>query len=328
MIAITSLFIAVSVLVLALVIDLIFGDPSPNYPQRIQYRLHPTVWMGRLTTLLKPHFKNPNPKIEKLKGVFLALIIITVFTLPVYFGLRIIYTYIGVLVYIIVAAVILKLTICMKLETDWCIAAAKAIKSEDLTEARKYAHFSRRDNKELTGSQIVSSVIESLSENLTDFRLSPIFYYAFFGVPGAVAFRAINTLDGMVGFKDPEHLHIGWFSAVFDTAVNYIPARFTTILIILASAILREDYKSAWAIARRDQANIPSINHGWQMASMAGALRIQLEKPGQYVVGDQIEELDSSKILHALRIRNVAIILGILVMLPVLLLTNVNLFSF
>ena len=328
MIAITSLLIAVSVLVLALVIDHIFGDPSPNYPQRIQYRLHPTVWMGKLTTALKPHFKNPNPKIEKLKGVFLALIIITVFTLPVYFGLRTIYTYIGVLVYIIVAAVILKLTICMKLETDWGIAAAKAIKSEDLTEARKYAHFSRRDNKELTGSQIVSSVIESLSENLTDFRLSPIFYYAFFGVPGAVAFRAVNTLDGMVGFKDPEHLHIGWFSAVFDTTVNYIPARLTTILIILASAILGEDYKSAWAIARRDQAKIPSINHGWQMASMAGALRIQLEKPGQYAVGDQIEELDSSKILHALRIRNVAIILGILLMLPVLLLTNVYFFPF
>ena len=88
--------------------------------------------------------------------------------------------------------------------------------------------------KNLTGPQIVSSVIESISENLTDFRLSPIFYYAFFGVPGAVAFRAINTLDGMVGFKDSEHLHIGWFSAVFDTIVNYIPARLTTILIILS----------------------------------------------------------------------------------------------
>ena len=328
MIAIMSLLVAVSILLIALVLDLIFGDPSPNYPERIQYRLHPTVWMGKFTNALKPIFKSPNPKIEKINGVLLGLTVIVTFTLPAYFGLRIIYTYLGVLVYVIVAAVILKLTICMKLETDWGIAAAKAIQTGDLTEARKYAHFSRRDNKELTGPQIVSSVIESLAENLTDFRLSPIFYYAFFGVPGAVAFRAINTLDGMVGFKDPEHLHIGWFSAVFDTIVNYIPARLTTILIILASAILGEDYKSAWAIARRDQTKIPSTNHGWQMASMAGALRVQLEKPGQYAVGDQIEELDANKIIRALKIRNVAIILGILFMFPVLLLTNVYGFPF
>jgi adenosylcobinamide-phosphate synthase len=317
-----TLVIAVSVLILALILDLLFGDPSPNYPDRIQFKLHPTVWMGKLTKALEPHFKNPNPKREKLNGVFLGLIVIITFAVPTYFGLKIIYFYLGFLVYIVIAAVILKLTICMKLETDWGIAAARAIESGNLDEARKYAHFSRRDNKDLTGPQIVSSVIESLSENLTDFRLSPIFYYAFFGVPGAVAFRAINTLDGMVGFKDPEHLYIGWFSAVLDTIVNYIPARLTTILIIIASAILGEDYKKAWRTARRDQAKIPSRNHGWQMASMAGALRVQLEKPGEYIVGDKIEELTSAKIITALRIRNVALILGTLFTLPIILVTN------
>ena len=328
MIAIMSLLVALVVLVLALLLDLIFGDPSPNYPQKLQFKLHPTVWMGKLTKTLEPHFKNPNPKKEKFNGGLLALTVILTFTLPTYFGLKIIYTYLGILVYVLVAALILKLTICMKLETDWGKAAAKAIEAEDMNEARKYAHFSRRDNKELTAPQIVSSVIESMSENLTDFRLSPIVYYAFFGVPGAVAFRAVNTLDGMVGFKDPEHLHIGWFSAVFDTIVNYIPARLTTILIILAAAILGEDYKSAWTIARRDQAKIPSTNHGWQMASMAGALRVKLEKPGQYAVGDPIEELDSNKIITALRIRNVALILGIVCLLPILLLTSSYLFPY
>jgi adenosylcobinamide-phosphate synthase len=326
MILITSLLVAVSVLVLALVLDLIFGDPSPNYPERLQFKLHPTVWMGKLTSALKPHFKNPNPKTEKIMGILLALTVMVTFTLPTYFGLKLIYIYLGVLVYVIVAAVILKLTICMKLETEWGKAAAKAIESDDLTEARKYAHFSRRDNRELTGPQIVSSVIESLAENLTDFRLSPIFYYALLGVPGAVAFRAVNTLDGMVGFKDPENLHIGWFSAVFDTIVNYVPARLTTLLIILAAAVLGEDYKNGWTIARRDQAKIPSINHGWQMAAMAGALRVQLEKPGQYAVGDPDEELDADKIIRSLRIRNVAIVLAILLTLPVLWLTNIYFF--
>jgi adenosylcobinamide-phosphate synthase len=326
MIEIISLLVAVSILVLALLLDLIFGDPSPNYPWKIQYRLHPTVWMGNYTKLLKPFFKNKNPKLEKLGGVFLALIVIATFTIPVILLLHFVSSYIHVLVYVVVGAVILKLTICMKLETDWGIAAAKAIESGDLEEARKYAHFSRRDNKELTGSQIVSSVIESLAENLTDFRLSPIFYYGFFGVPGAVAFRAINTLDGMVGFKDPENLHIGWFSAVTDTIVNYVPARFTTLLIIIASALLGEDYKSAWNIAVRDQDKIPSTNHGWQMASIAGALRVKLEKPGQYAVGDPIEELDANKILRALRIRNVAILLAILFTLPIVLVTSLYVF--
>jgi adenosylcobinamide-phosphate synthase len=247
---------------------------------------------------------------------------------PTYFGLKIIYSYLGVLVYVLIAAIILKLTFCMKLETDWGKAAAKAIEAGDMDEAKKYAHFSRRDNKDLTSSQIVSSVIESMSENLTDFRLSPIIYYAFFGVPGAVAFRAVNTLDGMVGFKDPEHLHIGWFSAVFDTIVNYFPARLTTIFIILAAAILGEDYKSSWKIAHRDQDKIPSTNHGWQMASMAGALRVKLEKPGQYAVGDPIEELDSNKIITALQIRNVALILCIICLLPIIMLTSFYLFPF
>lgn len=318
---------AIGVLIVALVLDLIFGDPSPIYPEKIQYKLHPTVWMGQFTQKIKPYFKNPNPKIEKFNGVLLGLTVILVFTVPVYFGLQIIYRYLGILFYFIVAAVILKLTICLKLETDWGYAAAKAIESKDLTEARKYAHFSRRDNKDLTGAQIVSSVIESLAENLTDFRLSPIFYYGLFGVPGAVAFRAVNTLDGMVGFKDEENINIGWFSAITDTIVNYIPARLTTLLLIAGAAIVGEDAKNAWKIARRDQTKIPSTNHGWQMAAIAGALRVELEKPGQYAVGDPEEELDANKIIQSLKIRNVAIILSIIITIPAILL-NLYLFPF
>jgi adenosylcobinamide-phosphate synthase len=284
--------------------------------------------MGKLTKALEPYFKNPNPKMEKLNGVFLALIVILTFTLPVYFGLLFIYTWLGFLFYALIATVILKLTICIKLETDWAKAAAKAIESGDLDEARKYSHFSRRDSKDLTGSQISSAVIESMAENLIDFKLSPIISYAFLGVSGAVAFRAINTLDGMVGFKDSEHIHIGWFSANLDTVVNYVPARLTAVLIVLASAILGEDYKNAWAIARRDHAKTPSRNHGWPMAAMAGVLRVQLEKPGHYVLGEQKETLSPSKIARALKIRNVAIILCVLFMLPIILLMRLYLFPY
>jgi adenosylcobinamide-phosphate synthase len=325
----TVLFaVSVSVLILAIILDLLFGDPSPNSPWKLQYKLHPTVWMGNLTKALEPYCKNPNPKLAKLNGVFLALIVLLTFALPVYFGLMFVYTWLGFLFYVLVAVILLKLTICIKLETDWAKAAAKAIESEDLDEARKYSHFSRRDSKNLTGQQISSAVIESMAENLIDFRFSPLLFYAFLGVSGAVAFRAINTLDGTVGFKDSEHIHIGWFSANLDTIVNYIPARLTAVLIVLASAILGEDYKNAWAIASRDHAKTPSRNHGWPMAAMAGALRVQLEKPGQYTLGEQTEQLTPNKIIHALKIRNTAIILCVLLVLPIILLMRLYLFPY
>jgi adenosylcobinamide-phosphate synthase len=320
--------IAVTVLILAIALDLLLGDPSPNYPEKTAFKLHPTVLMGKLTKALEPHFKNPNPKIAKLNGALLALTVIIASTLPVYFGLWAIYTFLSIIVYALFAIILLKLTICIKLETDWAKAAAKAIESGDLDEARKYSHFSRRDSTGLTGPQISSAVIESMAENLIDFKLSPILSYAFFGVSGAVAFRAVNTLDGMVGFKDSEHLHIGWFSANLDTIVNYVPARLTAVLIVLASAILGEDYKNAWAIARRDHAKTPSRNHGWPMAAMAGALRVQLEKPGQYILGEQIEPLTPDKILRALKIRNMALLLCVLLSLPIILLTRLYFFPY
>jgi adenosylcobinamide-phosphate synthase len=320
--------IAVTVLILAIILDLILGDPSPNNPEKTVFKLHPTVLMGKFTKALEPHFKSPNPETAKLMGVFLALTVIFTFTVPAFLGLWAIYNYISLFIYAFFAIILLKLTICIKLETDWAKAAAKAIASEDLTEAKKYSHFSRRDSKDLTGAQISSAVIESVAENLIDFKLSPILSYAFLGVSGAIAFRAVNTLDGMVGFKDSEHIHTGWFSANLDTAINYIPARFTGVLIILASAILGEDYKNAWAIAKRDHAKTPSRNHGWPMAAMAGALRVQLEKPGQYILGEQMEPLSPDKILHALRIRNMAILLCVLLCLPIILVTRLYFFPY
>jgi adenosylcobinamide-phosphate synthase len=314
--------LAVAVLVLAIILDLILGDPSPNYPEKTSFKLHPTVLMGKFTKALEPHFKSPDPQTAKFLGVLLALTVIAAFAVPVYLGLWALYMLVSVFVYAFFGVILLKLTICIKLETDWAKAAAKAIQQNDLTEAKKYSHFSRRDSKDLNGAQISSAVIESMAENLIDFKLSPILAFALFGVTGAIAFRAVNTLDGMVGFKDPEHLHMGWFSANLDHVVNYIPSRLTGILIIAAAAVLGKDYRNAWAVARRDHQKTPSRNHGWPMAAMAGALRVQLEKPGQYVLGDSLEPLTPDKILLALRLRNMAVILCILLSLPIILVTR------
>ena len=313
-----AIIIGVSVLILAILLDLIIGDPSPWKPWKRIYNLHPIVWLGQLTKKLEPHFKTRNAKLEKFNGIILALIIIGIITIPTYFGLRYLYLFLGAAAYLIVALVLFKLTICIKLETDGAVAVAKAIEKNDLDEAKKYAHFSRRDATNLTGPQIGSAVIESMVENLTDFKLSPFLYYAFFGLPGAVAFRAINTLDGMVGFKDKEHINTGWFSANLDNIVNYIPSRFTTVLMIISAAILGYDYKSAWRIAKRDHKRVQSRNHGWQMAAIAGALHIQLEKPGKYTVGDPLEVITSDKIMKSLKVRDLSIILCILMVIPII----------
>ncbi len=300
-------------LVLALLLDLVLGDPSPNNPDKWVFKLHPTVLMGNFTGKIEPYFKNKNPKTEKFLGVLLGLTVIIVFAVPVFLGLWAIYIYVpfyfNILIYALIGITLLKMTICIKLETDWAKAAAKAIEAKNLDEAKKYSHFSRRDSRNLNGSQISSAVIESMAENLIDFKLSPMMSFALFGITGAITFRAINTLDGMVGFKDKEHINTGWFSANLDTVVNYVPTRLTALFMILAAAILRKDAKNAWKVAYRDHKKTPSRNHGWPMAAMAGALRVQLEKPGQYVLGDNLEPLTGNKILGALRIRDVTIIL-------------------
>ncbi len=313
MLNLLNILIPIVMLVLAIVLDLVLGDPSPNNPDKWIFKLHPTVLMGNFTGKIEPYFKNKDPKTEKFLGVLLGLTVICVFAVPVFLGLWAIYTYVpfyfNFLIYAFIGIIMLKMTICIKLETNWAKAAAKAIEAKDLDEAKKYSHFSRRDSKSLNGSQISSAVIESMAENLIDFKLSPMMSFALFGVTGAIAFRAVNTLDGMVGFKDKEHINTGWFSANLDTVVNYIPTRLTALFMIVAAAILKKDAKNAWRVAYRDHKKTPSRNHGWPMAAMAGALRVQLEKPGQYILGDSLEPLTGDKILGALRIRDVTIVL-------------------
>ncbi len=323
-----EILVAVTVLVLALVIDLLVGDPAPWKPFKRYHSLHPTIWMGKLAKILKPHFKNPNPTTEKAYGVILAIVVIVAFTIPTFLGLAALYLFISFVAYIIVAGLLLKTTICIKLETDGAKAVAKALEAGDLEEAKKYHHFSRRDPSNLTSPQIASEVIESMVENLTDFKHSPIIYYSLFGVSGAIAFRAINTLDGVVGFKDPEHINIGWFSANLDTVVNYVPARLTTVLMLISAAIIGEDWRNGWRIAQRDRRKIPSRNHGWQMAAIAGTLHVQLDKPGHYRVGDPEQTLDSKKIIASLKIRDVSIVLSILLFLPVLAAVRIFVFPF
>jgi len=119
-------------------------------------------------------------------------------------------------------------------------------------------------------------------------------------------------LDGTVGFKDKYYINIGWFSAKLDTVANFLMSRLTALFIVLVSPFSGGNFRNAWKIMLRDRKKVPSTNHGWPMAAIAGALNVTLQKPGHYIIGDKIEELTPKHIYKALKIRNWAIFLFIL----------------
>ncbi len=299
------------VLVLAIVLDLTLGEPP--------LKLHPTVWMGKVISLLEGRFKIGNPIIEKLYGILMALITITIFTALVYFALILIKYYLGYPLYIIVSAIILKTTFAIKCMEQHIHPIVESIRAEDIFQARKQVSLIvSRDTSKLTKHQVISAAIESIAENIVDGVTSPLFYYAFLGVPGAVAFRAINTLDSMVGYKDRRHINIGWFSAKLDTIANYIPARLTALVMVISAQFVKENSRRAWEIMLRDHDKPDSLNSGWPMAAMAGALEVKLEKPNYYTLGDPISTLSPSHMLRALRLMKLTVIFFIvLIVVPV-----------
>jgi len=299
------------IFILAFLIDAVFGE----FPDR----MHPTVWIGKVIAYFKPKFKSENPRIEKINGVILCLLIIVLVAVPVgllLFGVR---HFFGWIPYIVVSAILLETTFAVKCMRQYTVPIAEAIKNKDVDKARRCLYFIvRRDPTKLSEKQIVSAAVESIAESTTDGITTPFFFFALFGVPGAFAFRVINTLDSMVGYKDPEHMNIGWFSAKLDTIANYIPARFTAILMVAASALLGENWQESWRILQRDKTKTNSVNAGWTMSAMAGALGVQLEKSGHYVLGDK-GDISPAHIAKALRIMELtAVLFGAMVVFPVL----------
>jgi len=307
-----SLFIdSALIFLLALLIDLILGE----YPDRI----HPTIGIGKIIAYLKPKLKSPNPKIEKANGILLAITVMLIASLPVFLLLFWIRQSFGSIPYIIVGAALFKATFAVKGMGQYTKPIAAALKKKDLAEARKWLPFIvRRDPNTLNEKQITSAAVESIAESTTDGITAPFFFFALFGVPGAFAYRVVNTLDSMVGYKTPENKNIGWFSANLDTVANYIPARLTAYLMVAASFLLRENWRESWRILQRDKGKTVSINAGWTISAMAGALDTQLEKQDHYTLGDD-HGITPEHIPRALRVMALtAVLFGLVVVVPVL----------
>ena len=138
----------------------------------------------------------------------------------------------------------------------------------------------------LGAGQVAAAAIESVAENLTDSVLAPAAFYLAFGLPGAFAYRAVNTADSMIGYRHGVLEHFGKMAARLDDVLNFIPARLAALAIVVAAAPAGADVDRAWRTMLGHHGRTASPNAGWTMAAMAGALRVRLEKPDHYVLGD------------------------------------------
>ena len=307
-----SLFLdSALIFLLAFLIDVVFGE----YPDRI----HPTVGIGKIITYLKPKLKRKNPKVELANGVLLALTAMLVVAIPVFLLLFWLRQAFGPIPYIIVGAVLFKSTFAVKGMGQYTKPIAKALKNQNLAEARRWLpYIVRRDPNALDERLIISAAVESIAESTTDGITAPFFFFALLGVPGAFAYRVINTLDSMVGYKNVENKNIGYFSAKLDTIANYIPARLTAYLMVAAAFLLREKWRESLRILQRDKNKTSSINAGWTISAMAGALDTQLEKQEHYSLGDD-HGISPEHIDRALKIMTMtAVLFGAIVVLPLL----------
>lgn len=284
------------IIFIAIILDVIFGE--------IPSKLHPVVWMGKLIDLLSSYLIQYKTKIS---GVILTFVVSFTFTLATYVLISLLVA--NNTFYILVSAIILSTTFAIRA----LIKSAANIKKDlscDINIARKnMSYLVSRDTTTLSEEDIVSATIETLTENITDSVIGPLFYALIFTVPGAIFYRVINTLDAMVGYKKPETMEIGWFPAKIDDILNYLPARITGIIIVLASFILGMNWRNSYKIMRRDARNPESPNSGFPMAAAAGALGIRLEKIGHYQIGDNNEKLGTEKISKAILLTITSIIL-------------------
>ena len=275
------------VLLLAAAIDIFFGEPPAA--------VHPVVWIGKLISFLK----NAAPKTHrKLYGVAMALCCVFFAALLGYSVL-----YIAALpgipriLALFIEAYFLKATFAINCLLSPAREIYRHLEENRLEKVRELLPiYVSRNTSKLTKTQMSSAVIESVSENYVDGILSPIFYYALFGELGLVAayvFKAISTLDSMVGYKTEPYRELGYFSAKSDDVLNWIPARISVIFILAAAitvALLpkkqgKTNPFNSIRSALEDGMKTPSPNSGYPMAATAGALGVKLEKPDYYILG-------------------------------------------
>ncbi|HEY7696200.1 MAG TPA: cobalamin biosynthesis protein [Nitrososphaeraceae archaeon] len=295
----------------------VLNDP-PN-------RIHPISWLGKIISSIVPLLKRRNPNQEKLMGVIFTLFLTIALTMISYYFSIVLYDLFGIVALLVFSILVLKFTMAILTLETHVNSIIQAIEQKDLIKARKnLSLIVGRNTETLDRTHILSATIESIGESMVDGIGSIIFYFSIFGPAGAIAYRIINTLDSMIGYTDSYHYHIGWMAAKLDTLSNYIPARLCAVMLIFSSKMVGGDWKNSMLIMRKDHNNTPSLNGGYPMSALAGALKVKLEKIGYYEMGTSIEPLSIEKCRNALTMAKVSVILFfILVSIPIVLFLSI-----
>lgn len=297
------------------VLDMLFGDPY--------WMPHPVKAMGKMISRLERGLRARFPKTEKgelLAGGVLALTMISVWFLLPAAVLRLINRVhpLAALVAETFLAYQVLAARCLQTETA---KVAKALET-GLTEGQKAVSMVvGRDTSVLDETGVVKAAVETIAENTSDGEIAPLFYLALGGVPLAMLYKAVNTMDSMIGYKNDRYLFFGRAAARLDDLLNLIPARLTAVFLSLAAPLCGLDGRRAWNIARRDHARSTSPNSGWCEAACAGALGVQLLGPAVYfgkrydkpVIGDALRPVERQDIARTNRLMLTASALAALV---------------
>ncbi|MEY4511918.1 MAG: Adenosylcobinamide-phosphate synthase [Pseudomonadota bacterium] len=283
--------------------------------------LHPVVWMGHAIAPLK-RMRVRTPTVELVLGG-LYVVAVTVGSLALGWAiLRV--SQVHHLVHL--AAQVFLLWSCFALKGLWAAGRemALALEHADLPRARRaLLSLCSRDPSELSPSELAGATIESLTENASDSVVAPLFYFALFGVPGALFYRAANTLDAMVGYRG-RYEYLGKVAARLDDVLNFVPARLTASALALAGLVLRMPVGRGVSVCLRDGSETESPNAGRPMAMAAGLLGVRLDKRDAYVLGRELATPDVVALRRALSLTAWAGVLSVLVLLAVLWMLGVH----
>jgi len=296
----------VQALLLALLIDWLVGDPRWLYG----HLPHPVVVMGRWLNRLELRWfdQELGQQAQFRRGRITTLLLV----LPVFaFGMAIQWLCLSLPFGWVVLGIVMSTLLAQAGLADHVRAVANGL-DRGLAEGRKaVSHIVGRDPEKLDEHGVARSAIESLAENFSDGVVAPAFYAFLFGLPGMLAYKAINTADSMIGHKSERYLHFGRFAARLDDVVNWLPARLSAAFIAIGARLNNGlAFAKAWQTMRRDAPLHRSPNGGWPEAAMAGALNIRLSGPRSYDnkatddawIGSGTPDLTSRHIYRALRL--------------------------
>ena len=294
----------------AFILDILIGDP--------RWLPHPVRIIGKCVELLEKVLRRVFAS-ERLAGVFLAGITVAGTYLLTYEIINM-FSRFGRIWEFAVSTIIIFFSLSIRDLFKEANGVMKELDSENIGQAReRLSQIVGRDTHNLNKQQITKACVETTAENSIDGIIAPLFF-AFIGGPAlAMAYKAINTLDSMVGYKYGKYLNFGWASAKLDDLVNYIPARIAAVILPMSSYVCGADFSNSIKIIKRDGRKHPSPNSGIPEAAIAGALRIRLGGPGTYkgvvsdkpFIGGQTNEIIPDNIKHTIRIVFVAAVMSV-----------------